>query len=85
MVKAINQINKVWNCPVFKITGFGVSSSGYTWAIRVETGYVAWENILDTAVWDAWFQTPEKGVGNHPWPNRLAQEIRQMFYRAARS
>jgi hypothetical protein len=84
VVRAINQITKVWDRPVFKITGFGVSSCGYTWAMRVETGYFAWDDILDTVVWDAWFRASSNGVEGHPWPHRLTHDIRHMFYPAAR-
>ncbi len=56
-----------------------------TWAMRIETGYFAWDNILDTAVWDAWFRSCSEAVKIHPWPKRLKQEIRQMFYVAARN
>jgi hypothetical protein len=80
VVRTIHQITKVWNRPVFTITGFGVSSCGYTWAMRVETGYFAWDNILDTAVWDAWFRASGAGLEGHPWPKRLREEIRHMFY-----
>jgi hypothetical protein len=80
VVKTIHQITKVWNRPIFEITGFGLSSCGSTWALRVETGYSAWDNILDTAVWDAWFRACGSGLEGHPWPKRLRDEIRHMFY-----
>lgn len=82
VAKTIDQITKVWGLPIFTITGFGLSSCGYTWALRVETDYFAWDDILDTAVWDAWFRVWGGGIECHPWPKRLKQEIRQMFYPA---
>ena len=83
VAKTIEHINEFWEAPVYKINGFGLSSSGYTWAMRVETGYFAWDNILDTVVWDAWFRVCYPDGKGHPFPNRLRQEIRQMFWRAA--
>jgi hypothetical protein len=78
--KAIQHINTFWKTPVFRVTGFGLSSCGYTWAMRIETGYVAWDETLNTAVWGAWFRACGSGLEGHPWPKRLGQEIRHMFY-----
>lgn len=79
VVKAIQRINDYWKSPLMKITGFGLSSDGgYTWAMRVETLHFAWADVLDTAVWDAWFRACGGGKTWHPFPNRLRQEIRRM-------
>lgn len=85
LVRTINEVNKVWNLPILRITGFGVSSCGYTWAMRIETGYISWEEFLEMAVWDAWFRVCGGGIEGHPWPKRLKQAIRQMFYQPARN
>jgi len=83
VVQAIERINKFWGCEVFKITGFGLSEDRYTWALRVETGYFDWGSVLEAAVWDSWFRATGLAPENHPFPNRLRQEIRQMFFRHA--
>jgi len=83
VVQAIERINKFWGCEVFKITGFGLSEDRYTWALRVETGYFDWGSVLEAAVWDSWFRATGLAPKNHPFPNRLRQEIRQMFFRHA--
>jgi len=60
----------------FKIVAFGLAEGGYTWAMEVDSDWDYLE-LLDAAVWDAWFLACEAvtGMKFHPFPNRVAEML----------